>query len=284
MAVLRLIRGPNLLIAAAGVLAGGWIALGRIALPKELVFAALSGMAIGAVGNTWNDMRDVAADRVNRPGTRPLAAGQISRGVAHLIVFRGSLLGIAPAGLVSRTPAGARDRRGRRLTVRSHKPAAAARRGIWLLLFLDCARRADGRRPRGDLAVPGPHRSGEHALERRDGRRACGARRGKGHMNLWQGILLGLVQGLTEFLPVSSDGHLAVIGHVAGVHTPGVFVEVALHVATLGSILVVYGGRFWRLAVDVLRRQPDALRYAGLLIIGMIPAGLVGIFLEDLIA
>ena len=103
-------------------------------------------------------------------------------------------------------------------------------------------------------------------------------------MNLWQGILLGLVQGLTEFLPVSSDGHLAVIGHVAGVHTPGVFVEVALHVATLGSILVVYGRRFWELALGVLRRDPDALRYAGLLIIGMIPAGLVGLFLEDLIA
>ena len=102
-------------------------------------------------------------------------------------------------------------------------------------------------------------------------------------MNLWQGILLGLVQGLTEFLPVSSDGHLAVIGHVAGVHTPGVFVEVALHVATLGSILVVYGRRFWQLAVDVLRRQPEALRYAGLLLIGMIPAGLVGIFLQHLI-
>jgi len=102
-------------------------------------------------------------------------------------------------------------------------------------------------------------------------------------MNLWQAILLGLVQGLTEFLPVSSDGHLAVIGHVAGVRTPGVFVEVALHVATLGSILVVYGRRFWQLVLDVLRRQPDALRYAGLLIIGMIPAGLVGIFLEHLI-
>ena len=102
-------------------------------------------------------------------------------------------------------------------------------------------------------------------------------------MTLWQGILLGLVQGLTEFLPVSSDGHLAVIGHVAGVHTPGVFVEVALHVATLGSILVVYGGRFWRLSLEVLRRQPEALRYAGLLIIGMIPAGFVGIFLEHLI-
>jgi undecaprenyl-diphosphatase len=103
-------------------------------------------------------------------------------------------------------------------------------------------------------------------------------------MNLWQGVLLGLVQGLTEFLPVSSDGHLAVIGHVAGVRTPGVFVEVALHVATLGSILVVYGRRFQDLALGAVRRDPDALRYAGLLIIGMVPAGLVGLFLEDLIA
>lgn len=99
--LLRLIRGPNLLIAAGGVLAGGWIALGRVALPKELVFAAISGMALGAVGNTWNDIRDVAADRVNRPGTRPLAAGQIARGVADMIVCDGALLGLAFAGLVS---------------------------------------------------------------------------------------------------------------------------------------------------------------------------------------
>src|SRR2546421_11749317 len=91
-------RGPNLLIAAAGVLAGGWIALGRMALPKELVFAALSGMAIGGVGNTWNDMRDVAADRVNRPGTRPVAAGQMSRGRAALVVFGGSPVGTARGG------------------------------------------------------------------------------------------------------------------------------------------------------------------------------------------
>ena len=99
--VLRLIRAPNLLIAAAGVLAGGWIALGRIAVPKELFFAALSGVALGAVGNTWNDIRDVAADRVNRPDTRPLAAGQVSRGVADLIVFDGAILGLVFAGLVS---------------------------------------------------------------------------------------------------------------------------------------------------------------------------------------
>jgi geranylgeranylglycerol-phosphate geranylgeranyltransferase len=99
-AVLRLIRAPNLLIAAGGVLAGGWIALSRIALPRELVFAAISALALGAVGNTWNDIRDVAADRVNRPA-RPLPAGQVSRGSADLIVFDGALIGLAVAGLVS---------------------------------------------------------------------------------------------------------------------------------------------------------------------------------------
>lgn len=99
--VLRLVRGPNLLIAVGGVCAGGWIGLHAIAFPKELVFAALSALAIGAVGNTWNDIRDVAADRVNRPETRPLAAGQVRRGTADLIVFAGTVLAIAFAGLVS---------------------------------------------------------------------------------------------------------------------------------------------------------------------------------------
>lgn len=99
--VLRLVRGPNLLIAAAGVCAGGWIALRAIAFPKELLFAAISAIAIGAVGNTWNDSRDIAADRVNRPETRPLAAGQVARGTAELIVFMSTLLAFTFAGLVS---------------------------------------------------------------------------------------------------------------------------------------------------------------------------------------
>jgi geranylgeranylglycerol-phosphate geranylgeranyltransferase len=97
---LRLIRAPNLIIAAAGVFAGGWIALQDIAFPKELVFAALSGMALGAVGNTWNDIRDVAADRINRPATRPMAAGTVGRGTADFILFAGTLLGLAFAGLI----------------------------------------------------------------------------------------------------------------------------------------------------------------------------------------
>lgn len=100
MPLLRLIRAPNLIIAAAGVVAGGWIALRAIAFPKELLFAAVSGFAIGAVGNAWNDIRDVTADRVNRPA-RPLPAGTVSRRLADLAVFLGVVVGVAGAALVS---------------------------------------------------------------------------------------------------------------------------------------------------------------------------------------
>src|SRR5256884_2609340 len=95
-------------------------------------------------------------------------------------------------------------------------------------------------------------------------------------MTLWQGILLGLVQGLAEFLPVSSSGHLRVLEVVTGVRAPGVFVEVALHVATLGSVLVVYGARLWRIVRGVAGRRPEDRRTAGLLVLGTVPAGVIG--------
>ena len=105
--VLRLVRAHNLLIAAAGVLAGGWIALETVALPppKLLGFAALAAAGFAAAGNTLNDLWDAAADRVNRPGgERPLAAaGRIARGTAHLCVAGGALGGLAAAMLVGGT-------------------------------------------------------------------------------------------------------------------------------------------------------------------------------------
>jgi undecaprenyl-diphosphatase len=95
-------------------------------------------------------------------------------------------------------------------------------------------------------------------------------------VNVWQGIVLGLVQGLTEFLPVSSSGHLALTEALLGVKTPGVFVEVSLHVATLGSVLIVYGARAWEIVRGMLSRSNDAWRHAGLLIVATIPAAIVG--------
>ena len=96
-------------------------------------------------------------------------------------------------------------------------------------------------------------------------------------MTLWQGILLGLVQGLAEFLPVSSSGHLRVLEVVTGVRAPGVFVEVALHVATLAAVLVVYGRRLVQLLVGAIRGRPAELRLLGLLAIATAPAGIIGV-------
>ena len=80
-------------------------------------------------------------------------------------------------------------------------------------------------------------------------------------MTLWQGVVLGLVQGLTEFLPVSSSGHLVLVEALSGVHFTDVTVEVSLHVATLGSVLVLYGARLWTIARGALRGDAASARY-----------------------
>lgn len=102
-------------------------------------------------------------------------------------------------------------------------------------------------------------------------------------MNFFEAIVLGIVQGLTEFLPVSSSGHLVIAETLLDVPTPGVFVEVALHLATLVSVLIVYRRRVAALAVGTLRRDPAALRYVGLLLLASVPAGIVGVFFKDAI-
>lgn len=102
-------------------------------------------------------------------------------------------------------------------------------------------------------------------------------------MTLLEAILLGIVQGATEFLPVSSSGHLVIGQHLLGLRLTGVTFEVAVHVATLVSILVVYRARVAELVVGVLRRESEALRFALLLVLATIPAGLVGVFLGDVV-
>ncbi len=103
-------------------------------------------------------------------------------------------------------------------------------------------------------------------------------------MNLWQGILLGLIQGLTEFLPVSSSGHLAVTRSLTVMpmsEETFVFVAVTLHVATLCSVLVVYGRKLWQIVVGTVRGNAVDRRYAVLLIIGTVPGALLGALFHE---
>src|SRR5436853_287448 len=100
--LLRLVRINNLLLAAAGVLAGGWIALGMVERPANVLWlAAVAAVGFGMAGNVLNDIWDRAADMVNRPGgERPLAARRVTRGTADLCVAGGALLGLGTAALV----------------------------------------------------------------------------------------------------------------------------------------------------------------------------------------
>ncbi|HET9949900.1 MAG TPA: undecaprenyl-diphosphate phosphatase [Longimicrobiales bacterium] len=102
-------------------------------------------------------------------------------------------------------------------------------------------------------------------------------------MTPWEAAILGFVQGATEFLPVSSSGHLVIGEELLGVTTPGVLFEVAVHVATLVSILLVYRTRVADLAVGALCGQREALRYVGMIVLATVPAGLVGVLAGDFV-
>ena len=100
-------------------------------------------------------------------------------------------------------------------------------------------------------------------------------------MSLWEALVLGFVQGATEFLPVSSSGHLVMAQAVLAIEIPGVAFEVAVHVATLVSILLVYRTRVAELLRGAVARDPEAYRYMGLVVVATIPAGLLGVFAKD---
>lgn len=100
-------------------------------------------------------------------------------------------------------------------------------------------------------------------------------------MTWWEGLVLGVVQGLTEFLPVSSSGHLVVAEAALGLRTPGVIVEVALHVATLAAVAIAYAARLRELVVGMARGAGGAWRFVALLALASLPAGIVGVLFQD---
>ena len=99
-----------------------------------------------------------------------------------------------------------------------------------------------------------------------------------------EAILLGIVQGLTEFFPVSSSGHLAMLqALMGGREAGGLLFEVGVHVATLVAIAFFYRARILELIRGVFAREPETLAYVSKLALATLPAVVVGLGAKDAI-
>ena len=102
-------------------------------------------------------------------------------------------------------------------------------------------------------------------------------------MEWWQALILGIVQGLTEFLPVSSSGHLMIFKELLGVDAEG-FLDftVTVHFATVLSTVIVFWSAIWSLLKGIFKfRYNDETDYVAKLIVSMVPVAVVGFFFKD---
>lgn len=104
-------------------------------------------------------------------------------------------------------------------------------------------------------------------------------------MNEIQALILGLVQGLTEYLPVSSSGHLTIGQELLGITSDdNLTFDVVVHVATVLSTLVILWKEIvWLLAGILKFKWNDEMKYAVNILVSMIPVGVVGVFFKDTI-
>lgn len=105
---------------------------------------------------------------------------------------------------------------------------------------------------------------------------------------VWQALVLGTLQGLTEFLPVSSSAHLSLTPWVFGWQPAGLAFDVSLHIGTLVALIWYFRAEWARLVRGGLtlvrhgKPVDDASRQAAFIILATIPAGIAGLLLEDL--
>ncbi len=94
-------------------------------------------------------------------------------------------------------------------------------------------------------------------------------------MSWFEAFILGIIQGLTEFLPISSTGHLYLGRHLFGLDDAGLYLDTMLHMGTLLAVFVFYKRELWHII-----RHPFS-KLTGLLVIGTIPAVAIGLLFKD---
>ena len=110
-------------------------------------------------------------------------------------------------------------------------------------------------------------------------------------MDVLQAIVLGIVQGLTEFLPISSSGHLRVVPAFFGWEDPGAAFTAVTQLGTMAAVLVFFRQDLWKILVATLRsvpgerwRSPDLdARVGWLIVLGTIPISVIGLAFKDVI-
>ncbi|MGC1166395.1 MAG: undecaprenyl-diphosphate phosphatase [Solirubrobacterales bacterium] len=107
-------------------------------------------------------------------------------------------------------------------------------------------------------------------------------------MNTLEAIVLGLVQGLTEFLPISSSGHLRIVPALLGWDDPGAGFTAVIQLGTMAAVLIYFRADLWRIAVAWLselrvpiRRASHEARLGWFIVLGTIPIAIFGFVFQD---
>jgi len=101
---------------------------------------------------------------------------------------------------------------------------------------------------------------------------------------IWKTVLIGVVEGLTEFLPVSSTGHILLteqVLHFQG--PPGKVFEIVIQFGAILSVIYLYRVKIWATVTGVLARERVALHFATIVIVAFLPAAVIGVALHKYI-
>ncbi|KQS65378.1 UDP pyrophosphate phosphatase [Rhizobium sp. Leaf371] len=100
--------------------------------------------------------------------------------------------------------------------------------------------------------------------------------------SIFSALLLGLIEGLTEFIPVSSTAHILLVGHFLGFESKGKTFEIIIQLGAILAILTVYFQRLWSILV-ALPSDPRARRFVLLILLAFLPAAIIGFLAHDFI-
>lgn len=100
--------------------------------------------------------------------------------------------------------------------------------------------------------------------------------------NALEALFLGVVEGLTEFIPVSSTGHLLLLGHFIGFDEVGNGFAVMIQLGAVLAVMSIYAGRLWQVA-SAAPHDPEARRFVWSVLLAFLPAVVIGVLAHDLI-